>query len=179
MKNVKIVLTTCILLLTFGAFSQSGEDYEIISRSKMIKKEFQTMDTALNRLFTSSSGYAIFPKVGEGSLIVGGASGNGVLYENGSMIGMASLLKLDIGMQAGGQYFAEVIFFKTNEALNNFKEGEFEFSAEASAIALEKGVAIKANYDDDVIVIVKPEVGIMADLSVGAQKFEFKPMKNL
>ena len=38
--------------------------------------------------------------MGEGALIVGGASGNGVVYENGSAVGMASLKKLDIGLQA-------------------------------------------------------------------------------
>jgi lipid-binding SYLF domain-containing protein len=92
---------------------------------------------------------------------------------------MANLKKVDVGLQIGGQSAIEVIFFETEEALNRFKQGEFEFSAEATAIALEKGIASNANYEDGVVVFVKPKEGLMADLSVGGQKFGYTAMENV
>lgn len=72
----------------------------------------------------------------------------------------------------------QVIFFETEDALNEFKQGEFELSAEATAVALEKGVAANANYNDGVVVFAKPKKGLMADLSLGGQKFGYTAMEN-
>ena len=136
------------------------------------------MEVGLDQFFTNSAGYVIFPNVGKGGLIIGGASGNGVVYENGTIIGMANLKKISVGLQAGGQAITEVIFFETENDLNEFKEGDVEFSAEASAVALKSGIAVNAKYRDGVAVFALPKAGLMADASVGGQKFEFTPMMN-
>lgn len=47
-------------------------------------------------------GDVIFPNVGKGGIGVGGAVGNGVVYEQNQMIGMAKLSQVSIGFQAGG-----------------------------------------------------------------------------
>ncbi|MCM4166138.1 hypothetical protein KCTC52924_03058 [Arenibacter antarcticus] len=176
MKTLKSLTTMVIVLVTFGAIAQSKEDQKIINDAKKAKMHIQKMDAGLDLFFSNASGYVIFPNVGEGAFIVGGASGNGAVYQNGSVVGMADLKKLDIGLQAGGQTFTEIIFFETEDALNHFKQGEYEFSAEAKAIALEKGVAAKSNYNDGVVVFVLPKKGLMADLSVGGQKFSYAPI---
>jgi lipid-binding SYLF domain-containing protein len=71
-------------------------------------------------------------------LIIGSASGNGVVYEKG-IAGMTSLKKLNIGLQAGGQAVIEFMFFETKAALVEFKKGNLEFSAEASAVIAKEG----------------------------------------
>ena len=88
---------------------------------------------------------------------------------------MAGLKKLNIGLQAGGQAIIEVIFFETEEDLDDFKDGDFEFEAGASAVALKSGVAINAKYKDGVAVFALPKAGLMADVSIGGQKFNYKP----
>jgi len=168
-----------LLFMAVGAYAQSQDDQRVIVDAEKAKLKLQKASYGLEQFFNNSSGYVIFPNVGEGALIVGGASGNGVVYENGQAVGMADLKKLDIGLQVGVQSLLEVIFFETEDALNEFKQGEFEFSAEATAIALEKGVAANANYNDGVIVFTKPKKGLMADLSVGGQKFNYTAMENL
>jgi lipid-binding SYLF domain-containing protein len=97
-----------------------------------------------------------------------------VVYENGNAIGMADLKKLNIGLQAGGQAIIEVIFFETDVDLERFTEGKFEFAAETSAVALKSGIAFNAKYKDGVAVFALPKAGLMADASVGGQKFGFK-----
>ncbi|WP_026814168.1 lipid-binding SYLF domain-containing protein [Arenibacter certesii] len=177
MKTLKCVTTMVVLLVTFTSFAQDDKNQKIINAAEEAKMNAENMDAGLDLFFNNASGYVIFPNVGEGAFIVGGASGNGAVYENGILVGMADLKKLDVGLQAGGQTFTEIIFFETEDALNHFKQGKYEFSAEAKAIALEEGVAANANYNDGVVVFVIPKKGLMADLSVGGQRLAYVPLK--
>jgi lipid-binding SYLF domain-containing protein len=179
--KMRIIKSISLLFLLVGSISvnaQNDKDQQIINDAEKIKQKMLGMDPGLQNFFDSSSGYAIFPNVGEGSFIVGGASGNGVVYEDDSAIGMADLKKLDIGLQAGGQKVAEVIFFESEEALAKFKDDQFTFSAEAAAVILEEGVSKNANYSDEVLVFAMPKAGAMVDLSVGGQQFRFVPFQD-
>jgi len=176
MKILKSITFAAFLFLAVGVNAQSDKDKKIIRDSDQAKEKLMTMEIGLDQFFNNSAGYVIFPNVGKGGFIIGGASGNGVVYENGTMVGMADLKKLSIGIQAGGQAITEVIFFETPEDLAEFKDGDFEFSAEASAVALKSGVAVNAKYRDGVAVFALPKAGLMADASVGGQKFDYKPM---
>ena len=177
MKILKNIAVACLLLVAVGATAQNEKDKEIMADAQKAKETLIAKDAGLEEFFTSASGYAIFPNVGKGGLIIGGASGNGVVYENGISIGMTSLKKLNIGLQAGGQAVIEVIFFETDEALAKFKEGNYEFSAEASAVIAEEGKSENASYSDGVMVFALPKAGLMADASVGGQKFEYNAFK--
>lgn len=177
MKTLKNILITCLLVISFGATAQTPKDKEIMSDAEKAKQTLITKDAGLEKFFSNASGYAIFPNVGKGGLIVGGASGNGVVYEKGTPVGMTSLKKLNIGLQAGGQAVIEVIFFETDAALAKFKGSNYEFSAEASAVVAEEGASENVNYSDGVVVFALPKAGLMADASVGGQKFEYHSFK--
>tara|TARA_R110001592_G_scaffold93800_7_gene272101 strand:- start:1539 stop:2075 length:537 start_codon:yes stop_codon:yes gene_type:complete len=176
MKILKSFTFTTLLFLAIGLNAQNNKDQKIIKDATKAKDKIMKMDIGLDHFFTNSAGYVVFPNVGKGGFIIGGASGNGVVYENGTMVGMADLKKLSVGLQAGGQAITEVIFFETEADLAKFKEGDFEFSAEASAVALKSGVSINAKYRDGVAVFALPKAGLMADASVGGQKFDYKPI---
>lgn len=175
MRTLKSIILVSIMLLTIGITAQDKKDRKIMNDAKKAKKTLLKADTALERFFKNSAGYVLFPNVGKGGFIIGGASGNGVLYEGGQSIGMANLKKLNVGFQAGGQAIIEVIFFETQVDLERFKEGKFEFAAEVSAVALKSGIAANAKYKDGVVVFALPKAGLMADASVGGQKFGYKP----
>ncbi|MGO4918077.1 YSC84-related protein [Maribacter spongiicola] len=176
MKILKSITFTALLFLAIGLNAQTSKDQKIIKDASKAKDKLMKMEVGLDHFFSTSAGYVIFPNVGKGGFIIGGASGNGVVYENGTMIGMADLKKLSVGLQAGGQAITEVIFFETAADLAEFKDGDYEFSAEASAVALKSGVSVNAKYKDGVAVFALPKAGLMADASVGGQKFEYKPM---
>lgn len=173
MKTLKNTLMVCLLLIGFGAMAQSDKDKEIMVDAEKAKSTLIAKDAGIEKFFNNASGYAIFPNVGKGGLIVGGASGNGVVYEKGSPIGMTSLKKLNVGLQAGGQAVIEVIFFETDAALEKFKNGNYEFSAGVSAVIADEGKSENVNYSDGVAVFAMPKAGLMADASVGGQKFEY------
>lgn len=175
MKTLKLIIVASLLFITIGANAQNDKDKKIMDDADKAKSTLLAKDAGLAKFFENSSGYVIFPNVGKGGLIIGGATGNGVLYENGTAVGMSDLKKLNIGLQAGGQAVIEVIFFETEGSLAKFKEGNFEFSAEASAVIADEGKSKNANYNDGVIVFALPKAGLMADASVGGQKFDFTP----
>ena len=85
----------------------------------------------MQHLFDHSTGYVIFPNVGKGAIGVGGAAGNGILYENGKAVGRASMKQVSVGFQFGGQAYREVIFFENQAAVDRFKQNKFEFDAQA------------------------------------------------
>jgi lipid-binding SYLF domain-containing protein len=176
MKTLKSIALIAMAILAFNANAQNPKDQKIMKDAKKAKEKLMKMEVGLDQFFTASTGYVIFPNVGKGGLIIGGASGNGVVYENGTMIGMADLKKLSIGLQAGGQAITEIIFFETEADLAEFKDGDYEFSAEASAVAIKSGVAVNAKYREGVAVFALPKAGLMADASVGGQKFSYTPM---
>jgi lipid-binding SYLF domain-containing protein len=70
--------------------------------------------------FKSAYGYAVFPTVGKGGFVVGGAYGTGQVYAKGKVTGTAKLVKMTIGLQAGGQAFREMIFFEDKRAYEEF-----------------------------------------------------------
>ena len=130
-------------------------------------------DPDLRGVIDASHGYAVFPKVGKGGLIVGGGYGRGVVYEQGAMIGYADLTQASIGAQIGGQTFSELLVFENKEALDRFRQNKLEFSANASAVILKKGAAKAARFENGVAIFIEPRAGAMAEASVGGQKFTF------
>jgi len=139
--------------------------------------EFEKSDSGMTRLFAEAYGYAIFPTVGKGAIGIGGARGKGWVYEKGRLIGQTTLTQVTIGLQLGGQAYREVIFFKDQTALNDFCRGNFELSAQASAVAVTAGASANVKYNGGVAIFTMAKGGLMYEASVGGQKFTFKHVK--
>jgi lipid-binding SYLF domain-containing protein len=150
---------------------------------------------AVQAFFKSAYGYVVFPTVGKGGLGIGGAYGKGQVYRGGKVTGEASLVKLSIGWQAGGQAFSQMIFLEDKRAYDEFTSGEFEFDASASAVAITAGAQAKAgtggatagasagpatgkqakaSYHKGMAVFVHTKGGLMYEAAIGGQKFSFK-----
>lgn len=152
--------------------NQEQDDAENV---KMTIEHFLEKDPGLKVFFDKAYGYTVFPTAGKGAYIVGGSYGQGFVYEQGNLIGYATIVSASVGLQIGGQGFSEIIFFKDQITMDAFKKGNVEFSAQASAVAVTLGVAAKTDYNQGVAIFVLPKGGLMADLSVGGQKFTFEP----
>ncbi len=134
----------------------------------------QAADPTLTHLISGSHGYAVFPKVGKGGIGLGGAYGQGILYEKGAFEGYCNMTQASIGFQLGGQTYTEIIVFADREAVNAFKSGNFTFSAQATAVALKSGASANAKYADGVAVFTMGETGLMYEASIGGQKFNYE-----
>ncbi|HEY4965702.1 MAG TPA: YSC84-related protein [Puia sp.] len=172
-----VVIALSVFILPLGIKAQSNKDYEkLMSESKKTKANFIKTDPNMSELFASSQGYVIFPKNGKGGLIIGGSGGHGVVYEKGKSIGTAGMGQVTVGAQVGGESYSEIIFFESKEALDRFKDSKVEFSSQVSAVALKSGVSKDAKYADGVAVFTQDLSGLMAEATVGGQKFTYKPL---
>jgi lipid-binding SYLF domain-containing protein len=97
--------------------------------------------------FKHSYAYAVFPTVGSGALIVGGARGRGQVYVHDRLVGDVVMTQLSVGLQAGGKAFSEIIFFEDKPYLDEFESGKFEFAAGASAVAITAGASASIGTD--------------------------------
>jgi lipid-binding SYLF domain-containing protein len=176
MKSNSLFAIVILMILSVPVLAQSEEKKdEIIKDAGEAKEEFLKSDWEMKKHFANSYGYVIFPNVGKGGLGVGGAAGNGVVYEQDKQIGMAKLTQVSIGFQAGGQAYREIIFFETKKEMDRFKEDKVELSAQASAVAVKAGASADAKYVDGVMIFTMQKGGLMYEASVGGQKFKFKP----
>ena len=144
--------------------------------------------------FKNSYGYAVFPTIGKGGVGVGAAHGNGRVYAQGKHIGDTSMTQVSVGLQLGGQAFSQIIFFQDERALREFTGGNFEFGAEASAIAItaaaggqagttgasagasggKKDATTAGSYYKGMAVFTIAKGGLMYQATVGGQKFSYK-----
>jgi lipid-binding SYLF domain-containing protein len=130
---------------------------------------------SLDRFFENAYGYVVFPNVYKGGLLLfGGGHGKGYVYEQGALVGHSSITQVNVGPQLGGQSFAEIIFFKDKRELDTFRKGNYELNAQATAIVVKTGMATNTDYSNGVAVFVKPKAGLMAELTVGGQKFSYR-----
>ena len=144
--------------------------------------------------FDNSYGYAIFPTIGKAGFVVGGAYGKGRVYLGGNHVGDTTMTQLSVGFQLGGQAYSEIIFFKDQRAFDEFRDN-FEFGAQATAVAVTAGVSAGAStsgasagasggkndattvgsYYKGMAIFIVAKGGLMYEASVSGQKFTYTP----
>jgi lipid-binding SYLF domain-containing protein len=178
MMNSKSAFQRFLIAGLLVALGPAGNAYaDDVSEANETIARFKKTDPDLDRFFKNSVGYAVFPGVGKGGFILGAAHGTGILYEGGEPVGRTSLTQGTIGLQAGGQAYAELIFFETEGVLSDFKTGNFAFSGQLSAVVLAAGAAANAKYQWGVAVFTAAKGGLMVEASVGGQKFSYTPFE--
>jgi len=180
-----------VATMMLAAVSARADEYD--DARTVFKKSEQTSE-----YFAKSYGYALFPTVGKGALVIGAGHGSGKVYEKGAYVGDTSITQLSVGFQAGGEAFSEIIFFEHKAAFDKFTAGNFEFAATAQATAITANVSATAGttgasatasatkndaattnaaYNDGMAVFTVAKGGLMYEASVAGQKFSYKPRK--
>jgi lipid-binding SYLF domain-containing protein len=174
-------VATYLIMLALLLLSNKVLAFEPNTSSEMeldVKKailEIKEKAPSIQKFFDSSVGYAIFPSVGKGGFVIGGAFGRGLVIVNEQVDGYTSLSQATIGAQVGGQKYSQFIFFKDQTALDNFKRGNFEFGAQASAVAITASASVDTSYDAGVAVFTNASGGLMAEATIGGQRFSYAP----
>jgi len=177
MKMMRMVV---LALMMAGMVVQSafaGWDPREEDKARLATEYFRKNAPALERFFEHAYGYAVYPDVYKGGIILlGGAHGGGYVYELNTLVGTSTVTQVNVGPQLGGQSFAEIVFFKSKGDLDNFKKGNFELNAQATAVLVRAGMATNTDYSNGVAVFAIPKGGLMAEASIGGKKFSFKPL---
>jgi lipid-binding SYLF domain-containing protein len=169
------------LVLALGACSTApssdAEKDALHSEVQATIDSFRFKSPVLQRFFDNAHGYAVFPSIGKGGLIVGGAHGRGELYKGKELVGHCDMTQASVGLQIGGQAYRQVIFFQNEATFERFKSGNFSFAANASAVAVEAGVSTTVDYENGVAVFTMARAGVMGEAAIGGQKFSFVPLR--
>ena len=186
MMNAKLrsVLVFFLFMLHFGR--ALADDYTAtinLFRDAGESREF----------FNKSYGYAVFPFIGKGAYVVGGAYGKGQVYRGGTHVGDSTMSQLTVGFQAGGQAYSQIIFFENQRAFDEFTSGNFQMSVQATAVAATAAAGVQAGtigqsmnasgtqnhavnaakYNKGMAVFTITKGGLMYEASVGGQMFEY------
>ena len=179
------MLAAAVLLASSAAWSNSYTDM-----IELFKNAGES-----NTFFGNAYGYAVFPTIGKGGLVVGGAHGSGRVYEHGKYVGDTSMTQVSIGFQAGGQAYSQIIFFEDKGAFDEFTKGNFEFGADVNAVAItaaaggtvgttgasagasggKKDAITAGKYYKGMAVFTIVKGGAMYQATVAGQKFSYKP----
>jgi len=177
MRNIIVAglaLTSFTLTATSWAWDP-GEADELHAESQEAIALLKEKDPGVRRFFHAAAGYVVIPTVGKAGFGIGGARGKGILYENDAVTAIVTLTQLSFGFQAGGQAYSEFIFFNDDVALADFKRGNYELGAQASAVAVTAGASADADYNSGVAIFTQAKGGLMYEASVGGQKFKVEP----
>jgi len=184
-RRTVLAATALALGATMGAPAWADEYDDTLA---LFRKADET-----SKFFENAYGYAIFPTIGKGAIGIGGAHGNGRVYEKGKYIGDSTMNQLSIGFALGGQGFSQMIFFQNSGALEKFISKDFQFGAEASAVAITAGASAKAgtggatagasvdkekaknagSYNNGMAIFTIVKGGLMYEVSVSGQKYNF------
>lgn len=179
--NSKITLLSFLLTFLFVLTSQAqvgGWNPELQTQAQEALNEMLSESPKLKIFKEKAYGYVVFPRVTKAGLGIGGAAGNGVVYQNHAAVGSSKLKQASIGLQAGGQQYSEVIFFENKKSFENFTKGKLKFDAQASAVAITAGASVDVAYQNGVAVFTHTLGGLMYEASIGGQHFSFKKINN-
>ncbi|HEX5789452.1 MAG TPA: lipid-binding SYLF domain-containing protein [Woeseiaceae bacterium] len=167
-------LAVALALLAPAAISgwDPDEQAELHEKSQEALAAFLEADPGAQRFVDKAAGYVVFPTVGKAAVGIGGARGKGLLYENGEATAIVTLTQVSFGFQGGGQAYSEFIFFEDDATVANFKKGNFELNAQASAVAVKTGASADASFDGGMAIFTHVKGGLMYEAAVGGQKFK-------
>jgi len=185
LARIRTLLFLSLLALPFAP--ALADDYD--SATKIFRDAGQS-----SKYFGSAYGYAILPSIGKGGVGIGGAHGKGRVYAKGAYVGDTSMTQLTVGLQLGGQAYSQIIFFENKAAYDKFTSGNFEFGAQATAVAITAGASAQATtggtgagasgtsshaktsggYQNGMAVFTVAKGGLMYEATIGGQKFNYK-----
>lgn len=174
---MKTIMKAGVLAMTLGALVALPAEAQKQKDLDRVQEAIDTMvakDSGMADWFSNSYAYAVFPNVGKGGIGIGAAHGNGIVYRSGTPVGKSELKQVTIGLQLGGQKFIEVIFFKDKTAYDDFTRENFEFGAQASAVAFSHSASADLAYNGGVAIVTMAQGGLMYEATVGGQKFEYQ-----
>ncbi len=122
-----------------------------------------------------AAGVLVFPSITKAGFIVGGSSGDGVLFKNGRAIDYYKTASVSVGFQAGMQSFGYALFFMTDAALENFRKSDsgWDAGAEANVVVAQSGASAEATAEtakSEIVAFVFDQKGVMGGVSLGGQK---------
>jgi lipid-binding SYLF domain-containing protein len=143
-----------------------------------------TGQSALDRLYAQSEkareygrdarAILVFPRIVKAGLVVGGQSGEGVLFVDGKPAGYYRISAASLGLQVGGQTFGYALFLMNDSALGYLREHDgWAIGTGPSLVVIDVAAAAAANtttLKKDVYAFPFDQKGLMAGVDLEGSK---------
>lgn len=189
--QIKISSLVIVSVLAFTSLFAQADEYT------EARQVFENAGES-GAFFSDSYGYALFPTIGKAGIGIGGAHGKGKVYVDGEHVGNTTMNQLSIGLQLGGQAYSQIIFFQDERAFDDFSSGNFEFSAQATAVAITAAAGaqsstgggssagasggmndastVSAGYNKGMAVFTVAKGGLMYEATLAGQKYSYEAL---
>ena len=154
--------------------STKAERHSLRDNAEATLGEMIARNPTLQDVTRGALAYAVFPSVGKGGVLVGGAYGRGILYEAGSATGYVSLEQASLGAQLGGESFSELLVLRRAADVDALKVGNYTVGADLGVVILSAGAAAHTTFDPNASVFVLSRGGLMVDISIDGQQLKYQ-----
>ena len=130
----------------------------------------------LQSYFDDCVAYAVYPWVFRAGTGFGGAVGTGWLYRDGKLSSRGYQGQFFAGANLGLQLYRQIIFFRTEAAVNAFEKSNVEFAGQVNAAAIIWGGGYTPAFNSDVAIFTDLLGGLMLEASIGAHAYTHRPV---
>jgi len=175
--NLTIALLACLFLNTTAhAEWMPDPDNKLQLAARKTVASVLDANPDLQVYMDEAYAFAVFPSVVKGAAFWGVTYGKGIVIVADEVVGNCSQISMDLGPQAGGQLFEQIIFFRSKAALQEFQKGRLEFQGRAGVAVANKGVNATPSHLPEVAIVTKTRMGLLFHAAAGATKFRYQAL---
>ena len=135
-------------------------------------------ETHLQSYFEEAVAYAMFPRIYRAGAGYGAAYGQGWVFRQQDVpVGKTRVWQFSAGPHVGAQFYEQIIFFKTEEALALFQAGTLEFAGQANATVGTANVSATPSYNAGVAIFTNIGGGLMLEGSIGGHLYNYRAVQ--
>jgi len=128
------------------AHARAATGAEIEQRSRAKLAQLYELSPKAREVASRAKGILIFPGIVKAGLVVGGESGDGVLLVGDRPEGYYRISTLSVGLQAGAQNFAYVMFLMNDGAVSKVTSGtRWDIGGAPNIVIVDAGLAKSLN----------------------------------
>ena len=174
-KHIRFCQAVVLALaaLAFGA-AQAASGHLLEQDAQAALQALYAGSPAAKALGAKARGILVFPNVTKAGFIIGGQSGDGVLFEKGKAVAHYNTGAASVGLQAGVQSYGYALFFMTDNDLGYLKRSNgWSLGTGPSIVVADAGAAKDVSTltgQKGVYGFIFDQKGLMAGMGLVGQK---------
>ena len=175
-----------LLLGALAACATQSDNEKMVEKSTLEQQaraslnELYGLNQTAKDLSSQAQGVLVFPSIVKASFVVGGQTGDGVLFVDNKPAGYYDVSGLSFGFQAGGQAYSQVLMFLTQEALDKFRSGAgFEVGVDGGVTVIDADMAKSintSNLKNDIVAFIYSSSGLAGGVALDGTKYTKKSL---
>lgn len=155
-----------------GAAAASAREIDANARAA-IRRLYAAQPKA-RQLGDRAEAILVFPKIYKAGFVIGGETGDGVLWVKGRVEGYYNLSAASFGLQLGAQAFSYALFFMTRSAIDYLRKSDgWSVGSGPSVVVVDKGTAASmttTTLTQDVYAFPFGQQGLMGGIGLQGSK---------